>query len=372
MPIEIAFASSYHDARARFMQALSVFEETAGRAFSRERCAIDASEDLTIDIAELVPKEPRRLYMAISGAHGIEGYAGNAIQRALLSDLLLKLDLDHTGVVLVHALNPVGMHRMRRVNGNNVDLNRNFSAKGDALYSTDSSGFRKLASLLQPQGPYHRGLASHLKFLASVSGTLLRGNLAVLREAALGGQYIAPQAVFYGGAAPEPETLFLQRYFEALCERYPEILLTDLHTGYGNRANAHLLFGRCDSADLQDLSSEGVRDKRGRDQAYVVHGDIVGYCWETAKRRRPDGTFNGTVVELGTHGLGRIEQADDLHTVVRENQIRHYGARDTHTETTVLHDFRELFYPGDPLWQRQALTAALGRINELLKRRAFL
>lgn len=372
MPSEIEFAADYYAARAHFLRGLDSFEALTGRAFSRTRCVIEEAEDLSIDIAELLPPEPRRVYMVVAGLHGVEGFAGNAIERALLADVLPRLDLATTGVVLVHALNPVGMHRLRRVNANNVDLNRNFAADGSPLYSTDSQSFARLRSLLEPQGPYSGGIRSNLRFMATLGMAIARHGFVALRQVTLAGQYVEPAGIFYGGKAPEPETLCLQRHFDMVCARYPEIMLTDLHTGYGARAQASMLFGCLDSPELQALASEGPRDAFGRDQGYTAHGDLVGYCHETAKRARPDGVFNGVVLELGTHGLGTIEQIDDLHSVVRENQVRHFGGRNAYAETMALRNFRELFYPGDPLWQRQALAAALRRVEELLTARGFL
>jgi len=372
MASAIAFSADFHAARAQFFAGLDSFEALTGRAFTRTRFVMDEAEDLSIDVAELVPTDPRRVYIAVAGVHGIEGYLGNAIELALLADVLPRLDPETTGVVLVHALNPVGMHRLRRVNANNVDLNRNFAVEGSPLYSTDSQSFARLRNLLEPQGRYAGGIAGNLRFLGMLGVAAMRTGMAALRQVTLAGQYVAPAAIFYGGNAPERETLCMQRLFASLCARYQEVLLTDLHTGYGTRAQASLLFGALDSRELQGIASEGLRDADGRDQSYSAHGDLVGYCHATAKRTRPDGVFNGVVLELGTHGLGTIEQIDDLHTVVRENQVQHFGARDAYAETIVRRNFRELFYPGDPLWQRQSLAAALRRIEQLLTARGFL
>src|SRR5688572_10663129 len=117
------FATDYRDARERFLQALDAFERGSGLRFVRERFSVDRASDLTIDCAELRPRSPERLYVAVSGIHGVEGFAGNAIQCALLSSVLRRLDLERSGVLLVHGLNPFGMHHLRRVNAANVDLN---------------------------------------------------------------------------------------------------------------------------------------------------------------------------------------------------------------------------------------------------------
>lgn len=84
-----------------------------------------------------------------SGVHGVEGYAGSAIQLNFLQSLLEKVmgdswvywviycwDLntqdsvsevlsDDFAILVIHVVNPYGMSWWRRWNENNVDLNRN-------------------------------------------------------------------------------------------------------------------------------------------------------------------------------------------------------------------------------------------------------
>ena len=365
---EDLFAYSYHDARTRFLRALDAFERETGRSFVRKRCVVDAAEDLTIDTAELVPRERQRLFVTVAGIHGVEGYAGNAIEQRLLTKTLRLLDLDRTGVLLVHALNPVGMHGFCRVNAANVDLNRNFTANFDG----DTSGWRVVARLLEPQAAYDGGLATRARFLAELLRAVTQHGFARLRQATLAGQYVAPQAIFYGGDCTQPETAFFQQTFNSLCDRYAEVLLTDLHTGYGVRGRASSLFARADSAEFEAIASDGVRDPSGRDKAYSAHGDLVGYCHDAFKRRQKDGVFNGVVVELGTHGLGAAAQVQDLITVMRENQVRTRGARTPEIGRAAQRAFRELFYPTDANWREQALSAGVERIERLLKSRGYL
>ncbi|MFT7599488.1 MAG: hypothetical protein ACI8TP_002421 [Acidimicrobiales bacterium] len=61
-----------------------------------------------------------------SAIHGVEGYGGSALQSQLLEGLGSAGWTSPTRLVVVHALNPVGFSWVRRVNEDNVDLNRNF------------------------------------------------------------------------------------------------------------------------------------------------------------------------------------------------------------------------------------------------------
>jgi len=201
----VDFAESYSAARERFRQDVNAFEAGTGRRCTRAQHAIVDAEDLTVDVAHFEPREGRRLLLVTSGVHGNEGYVGNAIQRALLCGPLAQLAED-CGLMLVHAVNPWGMARFRRVNPRNVDLNRNFPAAGEALYRTPNPGYRIIAEALAPQGPCESVLASQLRLLAGLSQAVLRKGYATLKQALLAGQYDAPEGLFYGGAEPQRGT----------------------------------------------------------------------------------------------------------------------------------------------------------------------
>jgi hypothetical protein len=372
MPLDFPFATDYLDARAQFLEALDAFERQAGVLFSRQRFTVDRSLDLTIDCAELRAKSPERLYVAVSGVHGIEGFAGNAIQRVLLARTLPRFDLSNTSLLFVHAVNPYGMHHLRRVNAANVDLNRNFTEDDGALYTTDSRGYMLIAPTLGPEHAYHGGALARPRFFAALLGAVAGHGYGALRQATLAGQYVAPRGIFFGGRERQPETRFFQQVFEAASARVQAVLLTDLHTGYGIRGQASALFGRADTPAFREFVDEGVRDRSGKDQRYDANGDLVGWCQAAHKRVRPDGSFDGVVIELGTTGLSPATQLADLHAVVRENQVHHYGARDPATAERVALRFRGLFDPRDRAWQRKALGSAIDTLERLLGRCGYL
>jgi len=365
------FAESYPEARARFLEAVGAFEAATGRRCARARHTVADGGDFTVDVAHFEPREGRRLFLVTSGVHGIEGYAGNAIQRALLAGPLARIAGD-CGIMLVHAVNPWGMANFRRVNPNNVDLNRNFAAAGDALYRTPNPGYRLIAGALAPGERCRGALASQARLLADLATVVLTHGYATLQQALLAGQYDVPEGLFHGGTGPERETRAFAELFEPLCSRYDEILLTDLHTGYGRRAQVLPIFPQTDSHDVAEHVEGKARGPDGRDQGYVVTGDLVAWSRLAAKRVNPALTFNGIVVELGTTGLSAWSQLRDLGTMVRENQAHRLGARTPAIEQAVRESFRELFFPRDPAWQRDSLAAAIETIGELLARRGFI
>src|SRR3989442_12718929 len=139
------FSTDYFTARNRFRELVGT---VGGRL---ETISIDAKgskgEDLSIDIAWFGVATPRRVLLHSSGLHGVEGFAGSAIQLQLMNTLpTLSKD---SALIIVHVLNPYGMAWLRRFNGNNVDLNRNFLA--DESYSDVPPTYAQLDPFLNPQ-----------------------------------------------------------------------------------------------------------------------------------------------------------------------------------------------------------------------------
>src|SRR5262249_30810012 len=120
------FSSDYFAARAQFRDAVPA---AGGRL---ETIAIDAKgpedEDLGIDIGWVGSASPRRVLLHSSGLHGVEGFAGSAVQLQFIKRMP-RVSAD-AAFIIVHILNPYGMAWLRRVNENNVDLNRNFVTDG--------------------------------------------------------------------------------------------------------------------------------------------------------------------------------------------------------------------------------------------------
>lgn len=114
-----------------------------------------ADEALTIDVAWLGAGDARRILLHTSGLHGVEAFAGSAIQEALLA-CPPPLPAG-CALILVHILNPWGMAWLRRTDENNVDLNRNFLRQGER-WSGVPEAYRKIDRTLNPRSPSFQSL----------------------------------------------------------------------------------------------------------------------------------------------------------------------------------------------------------------------
>ncbi|MDG0975093.1 DUF2817 domain-containing protein, partial [Ilumatobacter sp.] len=135
---------TYAVARRRFLDAAS----TAGAEVTSFPHPVSGrgGEELAIDVAVLGSADATDVLLFVSGTHGVEGYAGSALQSWWL-DECPGHGPESLRVVLLHAFNPVGFSWVRRVNEDNVDVNRNFVDWADVPRNT---GYGDIADLLVP------------------------------------------------------------------------------------------------------------------------------------------------------------------------------------------------------------------------------
>ena len=254
------FAPDYFTARARFRSAVlarggqieSILLDAKGPArddlTQTDLTTIDLTPtDLTIDIGWFGSPAPKRAFIHSSGLHGVEGFAGSAIQLQWLEEGIPEPAPD-CAIALVHALNPFGMAWLRRVNENNVDLNRNFLA-ADAEFSGAPDDYAALDSFLNPPSPPSSPVTE--LFALRAAGKILHYGMPALRRAIASGQYEFPRGLFFGGNRREQGTRRFQLYISQRFSDSSRLVAIDVHTGLGRFGEDCLLV----SDDQQRLAS---------------------------------------------------------------------------------------------------------------------
>src|SRR6266700_5324396 len=241
------FSPDYFTARDHFRELVRTI---SGRL---ETISIDAKgskgEDLSIDIAWFGVATPRRVLLHSSGLHGVEGFAGSAIQLQLVDDLpMLPKD---GALIVVHVLNPYGMAWLRRFNENNVDLNRNFLA--DESYNDVPPTYAQLDPFLNPQSPP----ASDL-FTLKAGWLILRHGMPALKQAVVGGQYEYPKGLFFGGKRLEEVSEKYQAFLAQRLTSVERLVAIDVHTGIGKYGEDILMVEPKDYAVLRHMFGERV------------------------------------------------------------------------------------------------------------------
>lgn len=341
------FSPDYATARERFLAA-------AERAATLHRLPLEARGPdgafLAIDIAWLGAPAPARALVHTSGMHGVEGFAGSAIQLALLQQ---QITIPPDGaVILVHIVNPFGMAWLRRVNESNVDLNRNFLAPGEP-YAGLPAAYERIAGVLNPATPPRRDLF-HLR-----AGLLAwRYGLNTLKQAIVEGQYELPQGLFFGGRRLEEGPA---RYREWLGERLrpaSRVFAIDVHTGLGKWCQESLFLRRspADSEALgQRLGRELVGDPAADGLGYRIRGGYAGAFDVLA----PGVEVHLIIQEFGTYPAVRV-----LHALREENRWHHHGAGTL--DHPVKARFKEAFCPRSGEWREVVVERGVSLVRSAM------
>jgi hypothetical protein len=337
------FSPDYFTARTRFREAV---EKAEGRLHS---IPIDAkgpgNEDLTIDIGWFGSEQPRRVLLHSSGVHGVEAFAGSAIQLDLL-DSLPKIP-DDTALVFVHVLNPYGMAWLRRFNENNVDLNRNFLQDGN--YAGAPEKYAELNSFLNPASP-----PSSDFYLLRAGWQILRHGFNSVKQTVAGGQYEYPKGLFFGGNRLE---LGPDRYRAFLSDRLASaerIFAIDVHTGLGEYAEDILLVDEKLLAELRPLLGERVAPlDPAQSDAYRVRGGMHEMVFRL---------FSGKDTYFVTQEFGTFSAVKVLHALREESRWLHYGRGGVDHPTK--QNLKEAFDPNDEEWRLRVLQRGRELFNQ--------
>jgi hypothetical protein len=346
-----AFSESYVEARQRFRVAA----QAAGAACFAYDLNIGAPRTLTIDVALAGADDAPALVLS-SGVHGIEGFFGSAVQLAMLERMARTARDGRLRHVLIHAVNPFGFDRMRRVNEDNVDLNRNFLFD-DGEYRGAPDGYADLDELLNPASPPSRWEPFRIKALSYVR----RLGMQAVKNAVAGGQYEFPLGLFYGGSEPCASARIVRQHCDTWLARAPFAVHIDLHTGLGKYARPTFLLNETHEHEAfswyaKTLGSEhleALNEPQGT--AYRASGPFG--LW--MQRHFADRPYRFVGAEFGTYDVIRV-----LAALRRENRAHHYCAKSTPAYVWAKRELMECFCPESPEWREQTLTAALDLVDK--------
>uniref|UniRef100_K3WB87 Peptidase M14 carboxypeptidase A domain-containing protein n=1 Tax=Globisporangium ultimum (strain ATCC 200006 / CBS 805.95 / DAOM BR144) TaxID=431595 RepID=K3WB87_GLOUD len=245
--IEALFSESYYHARALF--------RAKAEAADLPLYTLPLNEfkhlDLTIDIA-IVEGAKDRVLLHVSGTHGVEGFAGSAIQSALLGQHLDRKkkarkssDTEALTVMFVHALNPYGFSQLRRFNEHNVDLNRNWLTpeQFEELAKNDPNkyGYMDVDDVLNPTSI--SGVTN--SFWMKAVYYLSTKGFASIKRALVSGTYHFPKSLYFGGNELQPSLALLEQFLKQHVdlEKIHAFGMIDVHTGLGSSGFDTLLVG---------------------------------------------------------------------------------------------------------------------------------
>ena len=350
---ECAWSLSYDEARAKFLAAAA-----QAKASRVDSLLISKENELFIDIAVFEGRKDQ-LVMHISGTRGVEAYVGSAIQIAALKHL--SINASGPTVVLVHVLNPFGMKFSRRVNENNVDLNRNvlFGADQEARRKRDPNiaGYEDLYNVLNPSGP--PCWSSFITWMARLAKVLLEpGGASKFRRALITGTYSREKGIYFGGLQLQQSIVALRSWLEgsSLLESVRRLIIIDVHSGLGDFASDTILVDPKFNSDalimnphsskvpfvkpirIERLSGEEVPTQEA--DASVGYDLAGGFVDQGLPRlfKHGDIRYQNLAQEFGTFAAVRVAYA-----LIHENQAWQYGSVEDRKRNTA--NLKQVFAP---------------------------
>jgi hypothetical protein len=313
--LQRGLTSSYSASRARFLTAAAA---TGATVSSHPHPLVGVEgEALALDVASIGPVDASAVLVIVSGTHGVEGFTGSALQHHWLEHHREDRPAG-VRVVLLHAFNPYGFSWVRRVNEDNVDLNRNFIDWSQPPPANEDYG--GIAALLVPDAwDDDTQQTTTLQLLAHAEEI----GFERLQEVVSGGQYTYPTGIFYGGAGPVWSHRWLREHVGDLVGAAARVGIVDLHTGLGPWGHGEL------------ISHEG-RGDRGYDRSVAWWGDVRSMTDGDSVSANLSGDWLGAVADL--------MPAAEVTAVALE-----YGTVDTVSVLQALRADAVLHASGDPL-----------------------
>ena len=347
---ESFFSPDYSTARNRFRDAARHAGASLDALMLEARGPLQ--EDLTIDIARLGGRDARRALLHTSGLHGVEAFAGSAVQLAILANppaLPAGCEL-----VLVHALNPYGMAWRRRANENNVDLNRNFLRR-DERWEGAPALYPRLDPLLNPpSAPARDGFRLRLALLA------LRHGPRVVRQAIAEGQYEFPRGLFFGGKSLEPGPRLYLDWLRRNLSQAAHLFALDLHTGLGRRGESTLILepgtGATPALALARALGTQLVDPAAGQAVFRIRGGMGGALPQTL----PGARIDFLLQEIGTCPTLAVLQA-----LREENRCHYFSPAGIHHPAKLA--LLDALSPASATWRKRAVVHGLTLLHAAAK-----
>ncbi|MBA2283654.1 MAG: M14 family metallopeptidase [Actinomycetota bacterium] len=344
---------TYDECRARFRRAAM----GAGIATVAHSIAAPGpdGQELTIDVATVGAKDPRRVLLVMSGVHGVEGFAGSALQ----CDLITALGSDplpaDTAVVVVHAVNPWGMAWWRRQNEQNVDLNRNWRRDDDQPAHNDA--YDEIHPLACPDTPT---LPTTETLFAAAGDLVAQRGLVWVRDGITMGQYRHPDGLHFGGDRTEESTRIIEELAGEHLGGVERGFVFDLHTGHGPRGEVTFLSDAAPGSTQDEFLHsrfDPARIEPTVDNPAATTGAKSGQIANGIRDLFPEAMLYASSVELGT-----ASDEEQLIATYQEQWVHRRGLREHPDHASVVWAYRCCFTPDDGTWERDALAAGAGQL----------
>ena len=339
------FSDNYIEARKKFLAAIAECNGSINTHINSVAGTFKG-HSLATDICYIGPPSPKRLLLISSGAHGVEGYCGSAVQTALLKHDIGRLLPDTTGLYLIHALNPYGLAHDRRVTEDNVDLNRNFI--DFPCSDADGSEYELVRSKIYPDD----WASSQWKDVEyQVHKFIDRQGITALQKAVSRGQYCHPNDPFFTGVKPTWSRKVWETVVDRALASTDLIVHLDIHSGLGATGELERILPVHEKGVAYDRAAQWYGEELLRCPAFSNSNSphIEGDLPSVLRKRCPSAVTVG--LEFGTVSLGEM-----LISVIADNWLTFCPQASPEQTSHIKARIKNAFYVDTDDWKKAVWT----------------
>lgn len=349
-PVEL-FSHTVPESHAKLLAAA----EEAGAEVEEHQHPLTGpeGEPLRTAVARLGPPDATTVVVLVSGTHGIEGYAGSAIQIGALRTAADTLPLaDDLAIVAIHQINPWGAAWSRKENEGNQELLRHYRFCHDG--GRPNPVFDDFRATLR----FHESTSVDDLYAAGrrMRELFSRHDPADVQAALVRGQRDHADSITYHGGEPAWSKRVLDDVLARHLAGAERVALLDLHTAVGPYGEAVVL----DTAPEGSLAERLVPEWFGE---LVPWGEERTNHYGWIEEVVPGTTVVSATMEIGTETLGPNDQVIFpldcwLHTSGRRTDPEH---------RPLVERYRRFFYPEEPVWMASTWRSARPRVARFVR-----
>jgi len=356
------FSSSYGQARQKFLAA--GLAARADIVSLKNPVAGPGGEELFTDLALFGPRVSKTVLVLISGTHGVEGFAGSAVQTGLMREGIASDLKEDWRILMIHAINPFGFAHLRRVDENNVDLNRNFLDHSKP--HPQNPAYDTLAGFIAPRSMLS---LSRLVVWPRLLWYKATGRTKEIQQAISGGQYLHPEGLFYGGRSATWSNMTLRSIVQKYLSGAQRVVVIDLHTGLGSYGDYEIILQQPEESPAYQRAiavwgSEKVRTtSTGETDDHKYSAELSGAIKLAFVNLLPKAEVTAVTVDFGTSSAIKVFLA-----MRDENWLHYHGNPSTSKAKRIKSVLRRSFCPEDDGWKQMVWSGAKQVVHRALER----
>jgi hypothetical protein len=353
------FSRDYADARKRFTEAAKAAGVDPARHVNANVKG-PGGEELSTEVARFGPAPAEKVIFVSSGTHGVEGFCGSGAQVGMLRNALHKELPKNTALVLIHGINPHGFAHERRVNENNVDLNRNF--RDHKTPPPHNAPYAEIHALLTPadwNGPARN------KADGDIAAYIEKRGLMTFQAAVSTGQWEFADGLFYGGNAPVWSNQTWRKLIREHASGAKRIVHLDFHTGLGAYGDCEVIFGpnKAKPGDLARARAWWGRVASTAD-GDSVSADVQGVNPGALAEEVPGAEVTAVALEYGV-----VPVMDTLNALRADNWLYTHGKGDISSPLgkKIKAEIRGAFYGETDDWKERVYAKGADVLRQAYK-----